>query len=97
MRYLKESHFRSDKWLRAAASLDCVRCGAHGTQAAHANHRGKGMGLKAPDCLTFPLCPSCHAEFDQGKSYTKEQRRELADDWIIKTITELAKRGLIRA
>ena len=96
--FQKDGVYRSEAWRRAVASLNCVHCGIEGqTQCAHANHRGKGMAMKAPDCWTFPLCVSCHREFDQGTSYTKERRREQADDWIIKTIKELAVRGLIRA
>lgn len=93
----KSGRYVSEQWRRNVASLPCVHCGIEGqTQAAHANHRGKGMSMKAPDCWTFPLCAPCHREFDQGTGYSKEMRRELADDWIIKTIKELAVRGLIR-
>lgn len=94
----KDTPHYSEAWRRAVASLPCVRCGIEGrTQCAHANHRGKGMSIKAPDCWTFPLCVECHREFDKGKNYTKQQRRELADEWIINTIMELTRRGLVRA
>ncbi len=94
----KDGTFRCRSWREAVASLACAACGKAGpSQCAHINHRGKGAGLKAPDCWTFPLCPDCHREFDQGKSYTKDQRREVADGWVIETIKELAQRGLIRA
>lgn len=53
------------------------------------------MGMKAHDVWTFPLCPSCHTEFDQGKSYTKEQRRALADEWVLLTILDLASSGKV--
>ena len=77
------------------ASLPCSWCLVEGqSQAAHRNE-GKGMALKAPDCWTFPLCFSCHAEFDQGKTLTKEERREFADKWLIWTLRELAERGLV--
>lgn len=95
--FAKEGTYRSESWRRAVASLDCMCCKRSGpSQAAHVNHRGKGMGMKAPDCWTFPLCPSCHSEFDQGVSYTRKQRRELADEWVMLTVLELAKRGLVR-
>lgn len=94
----KDGTFRCRTWREAVASLACAACGKPGpSQCAHINHRGKGAGLKAPDCWTFPLCPDCHREFDQGKSYTKDQRRETADGWVIDTIKELAQRGLVRA
>ncbi|ESH90770.1 hypothetical protein B551_0222630 [Cupriavidus sp. HPC(L)] len=48
---------------------------------AHSNQLrdGKGKGLKANDRMTVPGCFWCHAELDQGKRLTKEQRRELWD------------------
>lgn len=55
------------------------------------------MGMKAPDCWTFPLCVRCHVAFDQGKDLTKEQRRQMADEWIIETIKALADKGLVKA
>lgn len=53
--------------------------------------------MKAPDCWTVPLCVDCHREFDQGKSYTKQERRELMDEWIILTVLKLASEGLVKA
>lgn len=96
--YAKQPTFRSEAWRRAVASLPCVVCMREGpSQAAHPNHRGKGLSLKAPDSWCVPMCPPCHAEFDQGKSYTKQQRRELMDEWIIATIDKLAREGLVKA
>jgi hypothetical protein len=94
----KDGEFRSEAWRRAVASLPCAWCLKDGpSQCAHANHRGKGMGLKAPDAWTFPLCPEHHREFDQGKLLTKDRRREMADEWVILTIRALAQKGLVRA
>lgn len=96
--FLKRDTFRSVAWRKAVASLPCIHCGREEyIQAAHVNHREKGMGIKAPDCWTVPLCAVCHAEFDQGKSYTKQQRRELMDEWVILTIRDLAEKGLVKA
>ncbi len=67
------------------------------TQAAHLNHREKGMGTKADDCLTIPLCVDCHREFDQGARWTKHEKRELGDEWLIQTLIQLARQGLIRS
>lgn len=95
--FAKQSPFRSESWRRAVASLPCVVCMREGeSQAAHVNHIGKGMGLKAPDCWTFPACPSCHSEFDQGKTYTKQERRELAERWVLHTLHEPAKAGKLK-
>jgi hypothetical protein len=45
------------------------------TVPAHRNE-GKGMGLKVPDEQTVPACYWCHYEYDQGKLFTREQKRE---------------------
>ncbi len=95
--FAKDHNYRSEAWRRAVAALPCVVCLREGqSQAAHVNHIGKGMALKAPDCWVFPACPDCHREFDQGRSYTKEQRRELAERWVLLTIHALAKTGKLR-
>ena len=89
--------YRSEAWRRAVASLPCIVCGREGaTQAAHPNHIGKGMGIKAPDCWCVPMCVEHHAEFDQGRRWTKEEKRDLMAGWIVQTINELAVRGLVR-
>jgi hypothetical protein len=46
---------------------------------AHRNE-GKGMGLKVPNYLTLPACYACHAEYDQGKRFIREQKREMWND-----------------
>lgn len=98
VRGVKPVTYRSEAWRRAVASLPCVHCGREGqTQAAHPNHIGKGMGIKASDSWCCPLCVDCHAEFDQGRRWTKEEKRTLMERWIIETINELAVRGLIGA
>lgn len=53
--------------------LTVVPC--HSNQGKH----GKGMGLKASDEFTVPGCHACHAELDQGKAMTKEQKFERWD------------------
>ena len=95
MNYLKHPTHRSEAWRRAVASLDCVLCGAHGTQAAHRNE-GKGMGRKTDDCLTAALCPACHTSMDQGKAYRWEKRLAM-DRAILLTLIQLARRGLVKA
>lgn len=92
--YPKENAFRSEKWLRAVASLDCVLCGAHGTQAAHINE-GKGMGIKTHDSWTAAMCVSCHSEIDQGGKMTREERREAMRKAVLLTLAELCKQGKI--
>ena len=96
--YPKSPVHRSEAWRRAVASLPCACCMREGeTQAAHPNHRGKGMAVKAPDCWTVPLCIACHREFDQGSKWTKQEKRAMMDEWIICTIALLATAGMVRA
>lgn len=66
---------RSEAHKAKVRALDCVRCGAPGpSDVAHVNF-GKGMGLKACDSLTFPLCRQHHREHDQGGMPRDERRR----------------------
>lgn len=65
---------RSEQHRRNVATLGCACCGKSGSsQCAHANAT-KGAGMKACDSLTFPLCPDCHRQHDQGGIYTKAER-----------------------
>lgn len=90
--------YRSEAWRRAVASLPCIVCGREGaTQAAHPNHIGKGMATKASDAWCVPLCVEHHSEFDQGRRWTKQEKRDLMAGWIVQTINELAVRGLVKA
>lgn len=87
--------YRSAHWLRAVADIECcVLCRRHGVQAAHRNE-GKGIGLKADDCLTAALCPECHREIDQGKTMSRDERRATMDRAIVLTLRELVLRGVV--
>lgn len=58
----------------------CMSCLAHndGTLvAAHANHVGKGMGMKSHDFAWAAMCFKCHARLDQGADMTREDRRAI--------------------
>lgn len=54
------------------------------------------MGLKVDDCLTAALCVDCHRYIDQDKGLTRNERREMLDDAIIKTLVELARAGMVK-
>lgn len=96
MNYIKTPTYRSDRWLRAVASLACVRCWREGaTQAAHRNE-GKGLSIKTDDCLTAALCIDCHAMIDSGKGLAREERRQMMDKAILQTVVELARKGLVK-
>jgi len=96
MNYLKEPTHHSEAWRKAVAKLACVRCYRKGmTQAAHRN-QGKGLALKVDDCWTAALCVECHAEIDQGKTMSKEERRQAMDTYILLTIRQLARDGALK-
>lgn len=74
MTFPKNKTWRSEKHRRLIASLNCAECGKYGpSQCAHINF-GKGFGLKVSDALTFPLCPDCHRNHNQGGHITKQER-----------------------
>lgn len=93
---LKQSTYRSRKWLDAVKTIDyCVLCNTYcQVQPAHRNE-GKGMGLKVDDCASAALCNNCHHEIDNGKELTREERRILLDKAIVLTVIQLARIGKI--
>ena len=92
----KAGRHESEAWRRAVASLDCVRCNrGQQSQCAHRNE-GKGMGMKTDDALSAALCTTCHAEIDQGKSMTRDERRAEMDRCIVLTVRELARSGRLK-
>jgi len=82
----------------AVASLECQRCGAHGTQVAHSNQLrdGKGRGLKSYPWRVAALCVACHTEIDSGAQLSKQERREAWDEAHRNTVGALFARGLVR-
>lgn len=96
----KDQPIRSKAYLRLVAQLPCLHCGIWGhSQAAHAN-TGKGMGTKACDLQTFPLCADrpgqrgCHALFDQGALFSKEARRLIEPAWVADTQRRIQAMGV---
>jgi len=45
--------------LERVAKLPCATCGFTGVHVHHIRE-GQGLGQRAGDWLTIPLCPSCH-------------------------------------
>lgn len=74
-------------------------CGAEdGTVvASHSNQLrdGKGQGIKSYDFRTASLCFSCHMEIDNGKKFTREQKRDYWEEAHRKTIGLLFLNGHI--
>ena len=91
--------FRNKKLLEILRNFPCQHCGKQdGTVvAAHSNQLrdGKGKGIKASDYRVASLCFMCHAELDQGKNLSKQQRIELWEEAHRKTIGLLFDNGYI--
>lgn len=97
---LKATVVRSEAYRRTVATLPCMSCGVPGiSQCAHAN-TGKGMGTKACDLRSFPLCAcqpgrqGCHARFDQGALFPKLARQAIEEAWIADTQRRVQAMGL---
>lgn len=68
-------------------------CGepAHSNQAKH----GKGGAMKAHDCYFVPACRACHRELDQGRTMTRDEKREAWERGFWRTLPMLWESGLI--
>ena len=92
--------YRSDKLLKAVRDCPCQSCGAMDDTivAAHSNQMrdGKGRGLKADDYRIAALCYTCHAELDQGKNMSREERLNMWENAHRATIGWLFENGKIK-
>ncbi len=71
--------------LQRIREFPCCQCHASPpSQAAHANWSefGKGMGKKADDAYTIPLCHICHKKFDTYQG----QDRQKAKAWFLRKL-----------
>jgi hypothetical protein len=85
--------YRNKILLEILRNFPCQHCGKQdGTVvAAHSNQLrdGKGKGIKASDYRVASLCFMCHAELDQGKNLSKQERVEMWEEAHRKTISLL--------
>lgn len=74
---------RDPKMLEACRGQDCwltipgVCRGDVATVVPAHRNEGKGMGWKVADEFTVPACYHCHTEFDQGRLFTRDEKRGL--------------------
>lgn len=83
-------------WFEAVASLGaCVLCGRNDTQVSHSNiHRG--MSQKSAPYMTACICRTCHNDIDNGKIYSKIERREMHARAINLTHAKLIESGRLQ-
>jgi hypothetical protein len=75
---------------------DCLGDEGSTTVAAHSNlmEHGKGKGLKSQDCFTVWACHRCHSLFDQGGSFTRQEKRDIFYAALLRQIEEWRKIGV---
>ncbi|WP_436897730.1 hypothetical protein [Acinetobacter gyllenbergii] len=78
---------RDVKRLCAIRKLACIRCSGRPSQAAYSNSskHGKGLGVKASDEFTVPLCHRSRYLFDTLQLGTREELEAMFDQWLDKT------------
>jgi hypothetical protein len=94
----KDKRWIEKDYTRWVATLPCVNCGlhdetivAHHLKHRHAPHGGGGMGLKAHDFFTMPLCFECHASAHAGDANVLDFQA----DFIFKTLTKAFRYGIL--
>jgi hypothetical protein len=95
----KDDPVRCEAYLRYVAAMPCWLCGAVSrSQAAHADE-GKGLGIKAGDDRTFPLCADqpgksgCHHAMGTAGTYTRDVRRRMERQAVAFTQHALIERA----
>lgn len=76
-------NYRDRGWLDLTYAFPCHLnlpgiCEGGVGEPAHSNQprHGKGGALKAHDCFVVPACRACHREFDQGRTMTRDEKRD---------------------
>ena len=82
----KETRFRSPAYLAFVRSLPCAMCGGNADSAHHVIgiYGLSGMGLKAPDQYSIPVCDGpggCHARI-----HAEPALQRLQPWWLIDTL-----------
>ena len=94
----KNKRWIEKDYTRWVATLPCANCGmhddtivAHHLKHRHAPHGGGGMGMKAHDWLTMPLCFTCHDKANNGDGDVLDWQA----DYIFKTLTPAFRNGIL--
>jgi hypothetical protein len=68
-------------YLKFVASMSCMHCMESRGVVAH-HHGPRGIGIKADDYHTVPLCPKCHRYFhDHGVLPGRTKEATELDHW----------------
>jgi hypothetical protein len=95
-------NYRNRKLLDLAYELPCMLqlpcCEGGVGEPAHSNQskHGKGGAMKAHDCFFVPGCRSCHRELDQGRTMSRDEKRQVWDEAFLRTYVALWEQGLIK-
>ena len=94
----KKKRWVEKEYTNWVATLPCVACGlddettvAHHLKHRHAPHGGGGVGLKANDFLTMPLCYTCHTKAHSGDADVLDWQA----DFIFKTLDKAFRHGIL--
>jgi|TARA_R100001530_G_scaffold84796_1_gene59077 hypothetical protein len=94
----KNKRWVEKRYTNWVATLPCASCGlddettvAHHLKHRHSPHGGAGIGMKANDFLTMPLCFSCHDRAHNGDADVLDWQA----DHIFKTLTTAFNSGII--
>ena len=76
----------------------CRGYSTEGCEPAHSNQlrHGKGRGIKADDFRHAASCHACHAELDQGRRFSREEKRELWQEGWERTMELYFRAGWVR-
>ena len=98
---MKTTRWRSPKYLKWIRSLSCAACVEQTarTEAHHIKGVGffSGLGAKAPDFMTMPLCVHCHRMVHDGVIDARKQWQYLArtQEYFFNACDELKLHELI--
>ena len=105
--YQKVKPYRSEKYKKFIRSKPCFRCGITSYHIsvvpAHQNFGYGGMGTKAPDIWTIPLCTNCHSDEHRvghdtfwGNKNLKSECMKLIDEYFGSKIKDRCKTCVVK-
>lgn len=85
--------FRSPKYLAWVKQQPCVMCGEPSDDAHHIKGVGhlSGVGMKAPDTFTMPVCRPHHDEIHRTPELWANQW-----EWVARTLARAVSENVLR-